>query len=152
MTAFIFFISFLLHVIALAAIYQLLKQIKQLKQQKQNSTNEVMELFDTYLQEIKEENRMLEARLGNNDRKDSGEPQQTTMHKNTPDPNRQMEHADNTTELIPEAEADDSFETSLQARILQLYDQGYAHDEIASKLNCGKTEAELVIKLHGKNT
>ncbi|WP_106497599.1 DUF6115 domain-containing protein [Lentibacillus sp. Marseille-P4043] len=151
MTAFIFLISFLLHVITLAAIYQLLKQIKQLKQQKQNNTSEVMELFDTYLQEIKEENRMLEARLGNNDRKDLGEAQQATMRKNTPDPINQMEYADTTPDL-PEAEADDSFETSLQARILQLYDQGYSHEEIASKLNCGKTEAELVIKLHGKNT
>src|SRR5690625_6659662 len=58
---------------------------------------------------------------------------------------------DSTYEEAPYFDTDDSIETSLQAKILQLSHQGYDADEIAGKLNCGKTEAALIIKLQEKN-
>lgn len=135
MIAFIHIISFLLHIIALAAIFQLQKQLKRIKQ---TSTDDVTELFETYLQEIKEENRLLEEKLVHHDR--------VEPTKDTP----QTSLESNDAVLKVESESGVSIETSQKARILQLHDQGLPNEKIASKLNCGKTEVALMIKLHGK--
>jgi len=46
----------------------------------------------------------------------------------------------------------DEVETSLEAQILQLHTNGETIDDIAKKLNCGKTEAEIIIKMHQKKS
>lgn len=152
-TAFLLLVSFLLHIVTITAIYQLVKQIKGLKQ---NNTADIAELMEVYLQEIKEENRMLETKLGNTN--GTGEPNQKQDKKmdvkqTAEDQAPEKQPTDNTLAplpLTPEAEAGDSFETSSQARILQLHDQGLSNEKIASQLHCGKTEVELVIKMHAK--
>ncbi|MFB4167469.1 DUF6115 domain-containing protein [Virgibacillus sp. JSM 102003] len=134
MTSLLLIISFLLHLVALVAIFQLFKQVQLLKR---DSSQDVMELLETYLEEIKEENRFLEREIGKSNNK-------TAV-------NAEAEKKEETSEYIPvDAEVEDDSETSLQARILQLYDQGITAEDIARRLNCGKTEADLVIKLHGK--
>ena len=45
---------------------------------------------------------------------------------------------------------EDKLETSLEAQVFQLAKQGISIEEIAKKLNRGKTEIELMIKLHKK--
>lgn len=125
-----------MHLVALVAIFQLFKQVQFLKK---DSSQDVMELLETYLEEIKEENRFLEKEIGK------------PINKTASPVNAEAEQKEAVSEYIPEdAEVEDDSETSLQAKILQLYDQGITVEDIARQLNCGKTEAELVIKLHSK--
>lgn len=139
MTSMLLLISFLLHLIALAAIFQLFKQVQQLKK---NNSQDIMELLETYLEEIKEENRLLEKEVNNQT------PPKNSVPPETDDINKQNNGKD---DYIPQVyNVMDDSETSLQARILQLHGQGQTVDKIARNLNCGKTEAELIIKLHGK--
>ncbi|WP_099158124.1 DUF6115 domain-containing protein [Virgibacillus ndiopensis] len=150
MTAFIFLISFLLHIIALAAIAQLLKQIKQLKQR--THSEDVIELLEAYLQEIKEENRILEEKLHNNSLQKKRQTVDEVAQEKSVDHQKNPKTDDSEKDYkVLDIEADDTSETSLQARILQLHAQGLSTETIAKELNCGKTETELIIKLHNKN-
>ncbi len=140
MTSLLLIISFLLHLITLAAIFQLYKQVQFLKK---DSSQDIMELLETYLEEIKEENRFLEREIG--------KPTSNTVSSANAEAGQKEEQKEEVSEYIPEdAEVEDDSETSLQAKILQLYDRGVTVEDIARQLNCGKTEAELVIKLHSK--
>lgn len=143
MTTFLLLVSFILHMITITVLYQLIKQIKAIKQ---NNNPDTAALMETYLQEIKEENRMLEANLDDTKPKNASE-QKWNARKD-------VEQKD---EPIPvpyatdsEIEREDIFETSHQARILQLHDEGISNEEIASQLHCGRREVGLVIKLHSK--
>ncbi|SEQ57468.1 hypothetical protein SAMN05216232_2737 [Virgibacillus subterraneus] len=139
MTSMLLIISFLLHLVALVAIFQLFKQLQLLKK---DSSQDIMELLETYLEEIKEENRFLEEEIGKTN-------SETVAPSSIEFEAEQKE--ENVPEYIPEsAKVVDDSETSMQAKILQLYDQGLKVEDIARRLNCGKTEAELIIKLHGK--
>ncbi|WP_188454362.1 helix-turn-helix domain-containing protein [Virgibacillus oceani] len=150
MTAFLFTISFLLHIIAFVAIALLLKQLSQLKQH--NHSENVIELLETYLQEIKEENRILQESVINNSLQDKNRTSKMSEQAATVKENRYMNTDEkNENYLVPEIAADDTTEMSLQAKILQLHAQGISDEQIAKKLGCGKTETELVIKLHNKN-
>jgi hypothetical protein len=130
-------------------VYYLFQQIQILKQE---NTKEITDLFETYLEEVKMENKRLEDLLSDK------EPQSNLEYNNRPSvvnitkpvnkPNL-VEH--NKTILQTEA-INDQFETSLEAQILQLYNQGIEAEEIAKKLNCGKTEAALVINLYKKKS
>ncbi|MEN1966848.1 hypothetical protein WMZ97_02120 [Lentibacillus sp. N15] len=142
--ALLLLISFILHIITLTAIYQLVKQINAIKQ---NSTDDILELMETYLEEIKEENRLLEAKLTHTHAKEYTVQSETENTSGTG-----MLKEDNP---LPDWTSDpkitDTFETSLQSRVLQLHEEGLSLDKIASQLHCGKTEVELIIKLHAKN-
>ncbi|MBP1949152.1 DUF6115 domain-containing protein [Virgibacillus litoralis] len=139
MTSMLLIISFLLHLVALVAIFQLFKQLQLLKK---DSSQDIMELLETYLEEIKEENRFLEEEIG----KPNYEPPASSTEGFEVEQKKEI-----VSEYIPEsAKVVDDSETSLQAKILQLHDQGLKAENIARRLNCGKTEAELIIKLHGK--
>lgn len=140
-------ISFLLHIILLASIYYLFQQIQSLKQE---HTKEVTDLFEMYLQEIKAENSRLENEI----------PLQKPPNKQEPviEPTPiRMVRQENEPEAVEEIQympqtntVNDHYETSLEAQILQLYHLGLSADDIAKKLNCGKTEAALVIKISGR--
>lgn len=134
MITFLLSISFILHIMAFFAIYLLFKQNQQVKQ---NNPNDMMELFETYLQEIKEENRRLQDELGTG-------PFSTQYDSPTNEAGSMDTHTQ------PEGEMKDSVEASQQAKVLQLHFQGFSETEIAQKLNCGKTEAAMIIKLHTK--
>lgn len=143
MVSFVLIISFLLHIIMFVLIFQLYRQIETIKQ---SNTKEIQDVLSAYLREIKEENvRLLEAvsEAGTN------EAEQPAQNRINPAPS--PETADNAEDQIYENEEKDSMEASLHARILQLHDEGLTAAEIARKLNCGKTEAALIIKLYGKN-
>lgn len=146
MTSFLLIISFLLHIVAFIAIFQLYKQAQISKQD--SSSSEMMELFEVYLAEIKEENKRLEETLLD---KKEYIPTDDTFTA-TPQVNEkpwQKESSDGY--KVPEVDDQVQFETSLQANILQLYNQGMSNEDIARKLSCGKTEVDLIVKLHAKN-
>ncbi|WP_404452648.1 hypothetical protein LG329_00685 [Virgibacillus necropolis] len=147
MTSFLLIISFLLHIVAFIAIYQLYKQAQLPKQE--STSQDMMELFELYLSEIKEENKRLEETLL--DRREynpKGETNPIPQFKEKPE---HQEHIADDTYTAPEVDDDVQYETSLQAKVLQLHDQGLASGEIARKLNKGKTEVDLIVKLHAKN-
>jgi len=149
MTTFLLMISFLLHLLTLVAIYQLFKQIQTYKQAKATeTTKDITDLLEAYLDEIKDENNRLQMELTKS--RSSSTPE--TSNGATPSLEKiEQTSIDSTYEEAPYFDTDDSIETSLQAKILQLSHQGYDADEIAGKLNCGKTEAALIIKLQEKN-
>ncbi|SHF52224.1 DUF6115 domain-containing protein [Ornithinibacillus halophilus] len=156
MTSLLLVISFILHFITIATIYLIFKQGNLLKPDKpKDNPKEVLELLELYVEEIKEENRRLQEALAGNT---------PTIKNHTEEINNMFEDYsystdDNTTdesnrnevtEPILADHVEDEVETSVQARILQLYHEGLSEEEIARKLNCGKTEVELTIKLHKK--
>jgi len=146
MSSFLFIISFLLHISLLAIVYYLFQQIQLLKK---NNTNEVTELFESYLREIRSENRRLESEI-----------ESKVSHTDQEKVTQQFESNIINEEVTNKVDLDkpilktdtihDKFETSLEAKILQLYHQGMEVTEIAQMLNCGKTEASLIINLSKK--
>ncbi|BAC13541.1 hypothetical conserved protein [Oceanobacillus iheyensis HTE831] len=152
MSSLLWIVSFLLHMIALLAIYKLLQQVQHLKQQSISESNMDSKLKQ-YIEEIKQENRSLEAYMykGRTNQKQ----QDDYIHEESEetkivDP-QTVQQDDQSKEDYWSEDAEDTVEASLDARVLQLYNQGKSIDEIASELKCGKTEAEIIIKLHQKN-
>lgn len=150
MSSLLWIVSFLLHMIALLAIYKLLQQVQHLKQQSISESNMDSKLKQ-YIEEIKQENRSLEAYMykGRTIQKQ----QDDYIHEEETkivDP-QTVQQDDQSKEDYWSEDAEDTVEASLDARVLQLYNQGKSIDEIASELKCGKTEAEIIIKLHQKN-
>lgn len=146
MTFFLLAISFLLHAISLYLIYHLYVTNKQ----KENKNyNEIIQVFDSYLQEIKDENnrllsfhkeRQYETVEANKEQEQLTYKSDHLLQPKT-DTNR-------LTELVNNNETNDSIETSIHAKVLALHQNGLDVEEIAKKLDCGKTEAELIIKFY----
>lgn len=142
MLTFILMVSFLIHIILFIVIYYLFAQIQLLKK---GHSKEIEDLFDRYLQEIKQENIRLENSFSE---KGLGNDQQPVADKEI---KAARENVMATNTYSPQIDiVNDQFESSLESQILQLYDQGMTAEEIAKKLDCGKTEAALVIKISGK--
>lgn len=148
MVTFLLMISFLLHLLGLIAIYQLFQQIQTYKQAKTtDNSEEVAALFEAYLEDIKAENNRLQKEIIEKQILSTAE----TSNMIAPIMEDKHTATDSISEETPYFDINDSIETSLQAKILQLSHQGYNAEAIAKRLNCGKTEAALMIKLQKKN-
>lgn len=125
-------------------IYKLNKKLKQVQ-----STNyhEVTELLSYYLEEIKEENNQLKNQLMTESSiNEENEKSAVTNESEENPPAKRNSH------ILPiyEGETEDEHvETSLEAQVLNLHRQHVPSADIARKLNCGKTEVDLIIKFHG---
>jgi len=140
--AIIILFSMLLHAVAFWLIFSLNNKLK-----KKQSTDieDITELLDLYLDELREENKQLKEELKENtDLTQVKEAESSHIPFNNP-----AEQIDDNIETNVENE--DFLETSMEAQVLQLHQQKYSANEIARKLNCGKTEVELIIKFHKKN-
>lgn len=147
MVSLLLIISFLLHLISLFAIYQLYQLIK--RQEKQDAS-EIAELFESYLQEIKYENEQLTERLLATHSEDEPQKEVEAQPKSEKQKDEHVEAKDLEIEL-PDLNVEDQVEASLESQVLQLNDQGFSLEQIARKLNRGKTEVELIVKLYKKN-
>ncbi|WP_047984857.1 DUF6115 domain-containing protein [Ornithinibacillus californiensis] len=145
MTSFLFTISFLLHILSIIAIYALSKQ---LLMNKSNDSSEIVSLMEDYLEEIKLENDRLQQEVFKN--------KQVARHE----PSADMELTTHTVKgnlpetpqtLYQDEQIQDDIVVSLQSRILKLYEEGLAAEEIARKLGCGRTEVDLLIKFREKS-
>lgn len=153
MVSFLLIISFLLHIITLFAVFQLFKQLQTKKQS--NNAQEVMEVLQIYLDEIKQENNELKSLL--KQEKVSTEEKKAYNKQTIQDIAEKKQNREKAakTEL---SELDDlvnqlpgyQVDASLESRVLQLHSKGKSIEEIAKALDCGKTEAELIIKLYQK--
>ncbi|MBT2598682.1 MULTISPECIES: hypothetical protein [Oceanobacillus] len=147
MSSLLWIISFLLHMIALLAIYKLLQQIQVLKQRPASESN-IDSKLKHYIEEIRQENQNLQALIQKGATPDQKQQSNGVLEEF----NLQEEpFSEQIKENFSSEDAEDTVEASLEARVLQLYNQGKTIDEIASELECGKTEAEIIIKLHQKN-
>lgn len=136
----ILFLSILLHIVAFWLIFKLNNK---LKQNKSPDPNEIAELLEYYLDEFKIENKQLKDELDN----------QSPLSKDEKNMNDvESDHSETEGNFEVEVEADDFLETSLEAEVLHLHQQKYPPAEIAKRLNCGKTEVELIIKFHDKKS
>ncbi|HET7522353.1 MAG TPA: hypothetical protein VFJ73_03405 [Bacillales bacterium] len=156
-------ISFMLHGICLYWIFRL--------KQGTAAATEVENVLAAYSEQIREENdefiRRLEA-LEHGDSRAEGETPENSRplkKKNETEPaeaeiseadresgNEKRVQEDETGSFSSPADGvEDRFEPSLEARVLSLADQGFDHETIAKKLNCGKGEVELMIRLAQSN-
>lgn len=147
-------ISLILHIVVLAAVYHIYNQIQLVKR---SHTAEIMEVFETYLEEIKTENRILQDQLKDNSPLPIKKVQKTdTKTAEFPPPpiNNEYTQTKNINENIymkaTNNNGDDAFKASLESKVLQLHNQGLTEEEIARQLNCGKTEVVLIINLYGQ--
>jgi len=135
-------ISLLLHSIAFFLIFHLIKRINTFKQ---TNIDEIQKLFEQYLEAFKKENDRLQEHIFSKNQSFQ-QILTETSHSNKYADENVDDH--NYSILSSVEDMDDSYETSLQSQILQLYDQGYSEEDIAKQLNCGKTEVELIVKFH----
>lgn len=149
MTSLLFMLSFLIHIILILGLYSLYKELKILKNE-HASANEIIDVFEAYLAEIKLENERLENKVSLHSFSQDAKvnPIQKEKKKST---GKKMTKQMTENNFIPNGSGvEDELETTLESKVLQLASQGYSSDTIAEKLNCGKTEAELIVKLHKK--
>jgi hypothetical protein len=153
MTSFLFIISFLLHIVSIVAIYALYKQLTLSNSSRDNSGDqgEIMELMETYLEEIKQENRNLQQQITNRTNVSSGIKPREKVNLDQVVKNPVKESEEDYQVPIQEDIVQDDLEVSLQSRILKLHREGKTIEEIARELNCGKTEVELILKFQEKN-
>jgi len=154
MSTLLWMISFLLHGISILAIYLLLKD-----RQNANGNKQAENVLKETLEEIREENRMLQSLL----QEDKQPGKHPIRHDGMERPPFTPSEGQKESDVLPEKEIQpiedfqtaayqDEVETSLEAKILQLHTNGETIDDIAKKLNCGKTEAEIIIKMHQKKS
>lgn len=134
MVPFLFVISFIMHLVTLSIIILLYRQNKLIDTKEKD---EFEQMFERYLVEIREEN----DRLQNLSK--------VSLKPHVQNKQKEVEYEPL---IVKEQEVQDELETSLTANILSLSEKGYTPTEIAQKLHCGKTEAELIIKFHEEKT
>jgi len=156
MVPILFLISFSIHIALLIVTWRLVHQVKTLKN---NQPEAIMDIFETYLEEIKAENRKLQSGSPN---KQSHLNNTAKQKKKTSAEEHQIQEASNTettgsAEKVQTEEKNDveSYKSdvslSFEANVLHLYSQGLTVEEIAKRLNRGKTEVMLTVKFYNEN-
>ncbi|EKN63910.1 coupling factor for flagellin transcription and translation [Schinkia azotoformans LMG 9581] len=139
-------ISFILHVFAFFWIFLLsmrLKRTNEIEKRQAEIQKEIEDLFQSYLLEMKEENEKLLNLI------DKSKPPINKREKVTQQPYQTQEKPKPKEYTPPMPSAQDRFEQSLNSKVVLLHEQGFKAEEIAQKLNKGKTEIELILKFNG---
>lgn len=179
MITFLLIISFLLHgvtAIALIILSLRVSKAKELELKQERVAREIEESFTAYLIEIKEENERLTNMLEKNghtvDVKDNStgffgedkpkaEPIRNDKESNQASEQPSLQPQETPGQYNKEniyeppslsLEEQDSYEPSLQSKILQMFNEGYSTEQIAKQLDCGKTEVDLMLKFHQRNS
>lgn len=154
MSTLLWMISFLLHGISILAIYLLLKD-----RQNSDGNKQTEKILKETLGEIQRENRMLQNLLAEEKKSEENLVNNEEIKTESFKSQKENKEKDTQAEMklpdieIPQSSAyQDEVETSLEAKVLQLHTNGETIDDIAKKLNCGKTEAEIIIKMYQKKS
>ncbi|MBA2174083.1 coupling factor for flagellin transcription and translation [Halobacillus locisalis] len=156
MTIFLLIISFILDGILLIGLFILstrIKKTEELELRQKEIASEIEGMFSSYLMEIKEENnRMGEWVRGDNHQMEPHRKAETKVEQDKPPVAKQSEPQNREVYQppLPEEKAT-TYQPSVQSQILELRKNGYSLDEIAKRLDRGKTEIELLLKFHQKN-
>ncbi|WP_079529870.1 DUF6115 domain-containing protein [Halobacillus hunanensis] len=144
MIYFLLTISFILHGVLILIIMALFKKVKhaeELELRQKQVASEIEEVFNQYLMDIREENKKMDKWL---DRTTASNPEPRPQ-----EPDHTETAGDQTNEVysppLPVQE-EDEYVPSLQSQVMAMYNNGVNIEEIARKLNIGKTEAELLVK------
>lgn len=156
--AYLLLISFIIHAITLVIIRQLKAKVDQpslTRQTLDHQQKEIEELLAVYLLEIREENDKLIQLI---DQQPKREPvikqtksvEQSQEKPTSTNPQKEAKYQDYQP-FIPDDQAP-VVEQSFAAQVLSLAERGDTPEAIAKKLNRGKTEVELLIQFHQKQT
>lgn len=150
---FMIIIMFIWLVIMTVVVIHLNKKFQQFKQ---TELHDVVELFETYLEDIKAENQRLQEQLSlstskpTQSQKNNHQPADERAFVTIGDKLNDKVNIDQV-DISREVQQDDvKLSTSFEASVLQLYQQGFSEEDIARKLNSGKTEVALIINLYGE--
>jgi DNA-directed RNA polymerase specialized sigma24 family protein len=171
MTEFLLLFSLILHGVTFLIMIYFYKRFSQYQDvdNMKRTVREIEDLFEAYLMELKDENKKflnIVTKNGNTvieqnrvvdteeelkDEKQEVDPvapnknSSSKVENEAPNVQNQDEN-----QYEPESiELEDAVEEpSIQSTVLLLYQQGLSVEEIAKKLNMGKTEVELIIKFH----
>ncbi|MGP4068019.1 DUF6115 domain-containing protein [Halobacillus sp. B29] len=159
MATFLLVISFIIDgviILTLLTISTRVKKNEELEMRQEEVAREIEDMFTSYLMEIKEENKRMSSWLQPD--KHSIHDQKTEDGKATAEESVSSKHfkakaSEEHTNYSPPVsnERKDLFERSDNYQILELRRDGYSVDEIAKKLDRGKTEIELFLKFQQKH-
>lgn len=138
MTEILLLISFIMHIVLLFIVYKLFQQLNALKQSK---NDDLEHMLDTFLQEIREENEALrhQVKEKSNHKTTAKVAEKKSYYTKKEEPVAKLE-------MLEMEEKKDDFTPTIQGQVYQLLDEGLAVEEIAKRLNRGKTEIELIVK------
>jgi len=147
MTSFLLLLSFLIHLLLIIIIYHLHEKIKKSKLEQ---SEQLEEMLASFMDEIREENMKLEQKL-----REEKVRRNVTYHRPTTSSTTNIEsnvafqkNKDALSLRHSPSQEEDKVETSLESKVLQLQGEGKTVEEIAKQLNRGKTEVDLLLKLH----
>lgn len=147
MISILLLISFSIHIVVLIVIWKLMNQLNTLKNHQPEG---IIDIFETYLDEIKEENRQLQSQfVANKQSKYTEESENKTPTEKSPS-YMDFNH-DSTAQLNEKEDEQEDVSLSFEANVLHLRSQGLTVEEIAKKLNRGKTEVMLIVKFYNEN-
>ncbi|MEJ8776897.1 DUF6115 domain-containing protein [Pseudogracilibacillus sp. ICA-222130] len=155
MTSFLWMISFLLHIILMYAVYSLFKQVQAEKNARKEEIESLLTEFMHVLHEennhliqlLKQEDGVKEAREKATYRTDTVQEDHTMEEQKTGEKLKEDIRFGSLLQKMIEKEQD-KVETSSEARMIQMYQAGKSIEEIARAFDRGKTEVELIVKLH----
>ncbi|ASF39488.1 hypothetical protein CEH05_10245 [Halobacillus halophilus] len=159
MSTFLLVISFIIDgviILTLLTISTRVEKNEELEMRQEEVAREIEDMFTSYLMEIKEENKRMSSWLqpekhSINDQKTEGG--KAIVDESISSKHYKVKSSEEHTNYSPPLsnEGKDFFERSDNYRILELRRVGYSVDEIAKKLDRGKTEIELFIKFEQKH-
>lgn len=146
MTTTFLIISFLIHILLLYAVYHLFQQ---LEIQKTEHKAELNSLLTGFIQEMKAENERFEQKLSNHKPVEK-EVVTDKVQESYGQALQEEESFIDYDKLLDKIEKDEKIETSLEAQVFKLHEEGKSIEEIARQTNSGKTEVSLLLKLSNK--
>ncbi|WP_226578826.1 DUF6115 domain-containing protein [Halobacillus litoralis] len=145
-------ISFIIDGLLLFALFAMTKKVKaaeELELRQKQVASEIEDLFSSYLYEIKEENKRMEAWMSRSDIDVKGNEHIGSHWKNDERQEGHQEREHTYEPPIP-AEGPETYQPSTHSKIIDMKAQGYSFNEIAKHLGKGKTETELLYKFQQK--
>ncbi|MFC4404552.1 DUF6115 domain-containing protein [Gracilibacillus xinjiangensis] len=157
--------SFIIHIVTLIIIRQMKINQQNLLDIEDNVNEQINKLEDTlalYLVEMREENDNFTKELFSMQNKQKRNEQVSDGTKDNKNQSDNIENASSTDthikkndypdfEPLTQIDKKDIVEQSETGQILHLYNNGYSIEEIAKRMDKGKTEIELLLKFQQKN-
>lgn len=169
MTSLLLLLSFLLHLVLTIVIIRLFQHVQQLKH---NQSEQLESLIAEFTEEIRVQNEKLERHLSsdtpNSRFQDSFNHALAQINEKQVEPTMNRIEEEMQAEQAPSVQRDnespqldailnnnnndydDQIEMSLESKVMKLSSEGKSIAEIAKLLNRGKTEIELILKLHNR--
>lgn len=144
MTTTFLIISFLIHILLIYTVYHLFQQLQSTKAEHKAELNS---LLGSIIDEMKLENDRFEQKLTAKSQVTEKPRPSNTLQQQQQYQTQAKESFIDYDKLLDEAMNADKIETSIEAQVFQMYQEGKTIEEIARKTKRGKTEVTLMLKL-----